>query len=306
MATAKKNGLGKGLDSLITNKVNTTKTTATTKPATKKDEKVVEGVLVNINKVEPNREQPRKNFDEDALLELAESIKQFGVLQPLLVQQKDDYYEIIAGERRWRAAKLANLKEVPVIIKKLTEQEVVEISLIENIQRKDLTPLEEAAAYQTLMETYGLTQQQVAEAVGRSRSAVANSIRLLSISENVQEMLRDKKLTEGHAKVLAGVADKDTQEKLATECIENGWTVRELEKAIAALETNKKAEKKIKRTITNPMYTEFEIRVNQATDKLRVSLSEDKKGGSKLDVKFSSDVDVDKILNALAELLMNC
>ena len=119
-------------------------------------------------------------------------------------------------------------------------------------------------------------------------------------------MLRDKKLTEGHAKVLAGVADKDTQEKLAAECIENGWTVRELEKAIAALETNKKAEKKIKRTITNPMYTEFEIRVNQATDKLRVSLSEDKKGGSKLDVKFSSDVDVDKILNALAELLMNC
>ena len=156
------------------------------------------------------------------------------------------------------------------------------------------------------METYGLTQQQVAEAVGRSRSAVANSIRLLSLSENVQEMLRDKKLTEGHAKVLAGVADKDTQEKLAAECIENGWTVRELEKAIAALETNKKAEKKIKRTITNPMYTEFEIRVNQATDKLRVSLSEDKKGGSKLDVKFSSDVDVDKILNALAELLMNC
>ena len=307
MATAKKNGLGKGLDSLITNKVNTAKTTtATTKPAVKKDEKVVEGILVNINKVEPNREQPRKNFDEDALLELAESIKQFGVLQPLLVQQKDDYYEIIAGERRWRAAKLANLKEVPVIIKKLTEQEVVEISLIENIQRKDLTPLEEAAAYQTLMETYGLTQQQVAEAVGRSRSAVANSIRLLSLSENVQEMLRDKKLTEGHAKVLAGVADKDTQEKLANECIEKGWTVRELEKAIAALETNKKAEKKIKRTITNPMYTEFEIRVNQATDKLRVSLSEDKKGGSKLDVKFSSDVDVDKILNALAELLMNC
>ena len=261
---------------------------------------------MKINEVEPNRDQPRKNFDEDALLELSDSIKQFGVLQPLLVRKRKDYYEIIAGERRWRAAKLANLKEVPVIIKKLTEQEVVEISLIENIQRKDLTPLEEAAAYQTLMETYGLTQQQVAEAVGRSRSAVANSIRLLSLSENVQEMLRDKKLTEGHAKVLAGVADKDTQEKLATECIEKGWTVRELEKAIAALETNKKAEKKIKRTITNPMYTEFEIRVNQATDKLRVSLSEDKKGGSKLDVKFSSDVDVDKILNALAELLMNC
>ena len=142
--------------------------------------------------------------------------------------------------------------------------------------------------------------------MGRSRSAVANSIRLLSLSENVQKMLGDKKITEGHAKVLAGVADKDVQDKLAAQCIEKGWTVRELEKAVTDLETKKKTEKKIKRTITNPMYTEFEIRVNQATDKLRVSLSEDKKGGSKLDVKFGSDVQVDKILNALAELLMNC
>ena len=158
------------------NKVNTAKTTtATTKPAVKKDEKVVEGILVNINKVEPNREQPRKNFDEDALLELAESIKQFGVLQPLLVQQKDDYYEIIAGERRWRAAKLANLKEVPVIIKKLTEQEVVEISLIENIQRENLNPIEEAIAYKRLLTEFNLKQDEVAERVSKSRTAVTNA-----------------------------------------------------------------------------------------------------------------------------------
>lgn len=262
---------------------------------------------MRISLIEPDKKQPRSEFDEDALNELAENIRQHGVLQPILVRPLDNGgYKIVAGERRWRAARLAGLEEIPVYIKELTDLEAAEISLIENIQRKDLTPLEEAAAYQTLMETYGLIQQQVAEAVGRSRSAVANSVRLLSLSENVQEMLRDKKLTEGHAKVLAGVADKDTQEKLAAECIEKSWTVRELEKAIAAFETKKKAEKKIKRTITNPMYTEFEIRVNQATDKLRVSLSEDKKGGSKLDVKFSSDVDVDKILNALAELLMNC
>ena len=149
-------------------------------------------------------------------------------MQPILVRPLDNGgYKIVAGERRWRAARLARrLDEIPVYIKELTDLEAAEISLIENIQRKDLTPLEEAAAYQTLMETYGLTQQQVAEAVGRSRSAVANSIRLLSLSENVQEMLRNKKLTEGHAKVLAGVADKDTQEKLATECIEKGWTVK--------------------------------------------------------------------------------
>lgn len=303
---AKKSKMDRGLDSLFFD--NSIDEIARSDSESEKNDDGENGIsTVRISLIEPDKNQPRSEFDEDALNELAENIRQHGVLQPILVRPLDNGgYNIVAGERRWRAARLAGLDEIPVYIKELTDLEAAEISLIENIQRKDLTPLEEAAAYQTLMETYGLTQQQVAEAVGRSRSAVANSIRLLSLSENVQEMLRDKKLTEGHAKVLAGVVDKDTQEKLATECIENGWTVRELEKAIAALETNKKAEKKIKRTITNPMYTEFEIRVNQATDKLRVSLSEDKKGGSKLDVKFSSDVDVDKILNALAELLMNC
>ena len=294
---AKKSKMDRGLDSLFFD--NSIDEIARSDSESEKNDDGENGIsTVRISLIEPDKNQPRSEFDEDALNELAENIRQHGVLQPILVRPLDNGgYKIVAGERRWRAARLAGLDEVPVYIKELTDLEAAEISLIENIQRKDLTPLEEAAAYQTLMETYGLTQQQVAEAVGRSRSAVANSIRLLSLSENVQEMLRDKKLTEGHAKVLAGVADKDTQ---------NGWTVRELEKAIAAFETNKKAEKKIKRTITNPMYTEFEIRVNQATDKLRVSLSEDKKGGSKLDVKFSSDVDVDKILNALAELLMNC
>ena len=163
---------------------------------------------VRISLIEPDKNQPRSEFDEDALNELAENIRQHGVLQPILVRPLDNGgYKIVAGERRWRAARLAGLDEIPVYIKELTDLEAAEISLIENIQRKDLTPLEEAAAYETLMETYGLTQQQVAEAVGRSRSAVANSVRLLSLSENVQEMLRDKKLTEGHAKVLAGVAD---------------------------------------------------------------------------------------------------
>ena len=295
---AKKSKMDRGLDSLFFD--NSIDEIARSDSESVKNDDGENGIsTVRISLIEPDKNQPRSEFDEDALNELAENIRQHGVLQPILVRPLDNGgYKIVAGERRWRAARLAGLDEIPVYIKELTD--------LENIQRKDLKALEEAAAYQTLMETYGLTQQQVAEAVGRSRSAVANSIRLLSLSENVQEMLRDKKLTEGHAKVLAGVADKDTQEKLATECIENGWTVRELEKAISTLETNKKAEKKIKRTITNPMYTEFEIRVNQATDKLRVSLSEDKKGGSKLDVKFSSDVDVDKILNALAELLMNC
>ena len=172
---AVKKGLGKGLDSLIVNKVE--------KPVEKKvDEKTANengAVLMNINKVEPNREQPRKKFDEDALLELSESIKQFGVLQPLLVTKKDDYYEIIAGERRWRAAKLAGVKEVPVIVGKYTEQEIMEISLIENIQREDLNPIEEAQAYKRLLTEFNLKQDEVAERVSKSRTAVTNAMRLL-------------------------------------------------------------------------------------------------------------------------------
>lgn len=241
---AKKSKMDRGLDSLFfDNSID--EVTRSDSESVKNDDGDNGIFTVRISLIEPDKNQPRSEFDEDALNELAENIRQHGVLQPILVRPLDNGgYKIVAGERRWRAARLAGLDEIPVYIKELTDLEAAEISLIENIQRKDLTPLEEAAAYQTLMETYGLTQQQVAEAVGRSRSAVANSIRLLSLSENVQKMLRDKKLTEGHAKVLAGVADKDTQEKLATECIEKGWTVRELEKAIAALETNKKLKRK--------------------------------------------------------------
>jgi ParB family transcriptional regulator, chromosome partitioning protein len=240
MATTKKNGLGKGLDSLITNKVNNAKTTtATTKPAVKKDEKVVEGILVNINKVEPNREQPRKNFDEDALLELAESIKQFGVLQPLLVQQKDDYYEIIAGERRWRAAKLANLKEVPVIIKKLTEQEVVEISLIENIQRENLNPIEEAIAYKRLLTEFNLKQDEVAERVSKSRTAVTNSMRLLKLNEKVQQMVIDDMISTGHARALLGLNDLEKQYTVAQQIFDEKLSVRETEKLVKKIQQEK-------------------------------------------------------------------
>ena len=227
----KKSKMDRGLDSLFfDNSID--EITRSDSESVKNDDGKNGISTVRISLIEPDKNQPRSEFDEDALNELAENIRQHGVLQPILVRPLDNGgYKIVAGERRWRAARLAGLDEIPVYIKELTDLEAAEISLIENIQRKDLTPLEEAAAYETLMETYGLTQQQVAEAVGRSRSAVANSVRLLSLSENVQEMLRDKKLTEGHAKVLAGVADKDTQEKLAAECIEKSWTVRELEKA---------------------------------------------------------------------------
>ena len=209
MAT-KRSGLGKGLDSLITNKVAPVELEV---PA--KDEKVIEGILVDINKVEPNREQPRKNFDEDTLLELSESIKQFGVLQPLLVQDKKGYYEIIAGERRWRAAKLAGLKEVPVIIKDLTDQEVVEIALIENIQRENLNPIEEAIAYKRLLTEFNLKQDEVAERVSKSRTAVTNSMRLLKLNEKVQQMVIDDMLSTGHARALLGIDDQEKQYQTA-------------------------------------------------------------------------------------------
>lgn len=199
--------MGQGIDSLIPNKVNVNKESETIKVHADSEKK--DGIFVNINKVEPNREQPRKNFDEDSLVDLSESIKQVGVLQPLLVLDKKDYYEIIAGERRWRAAKLAGLKEVPVRIMNLTDQEVVEISLVENIQRENLNPIEEAFAYKRLLTEFHLKQDEVAERVSKSRTAVTNSMRLLKLDERVQQMVIDDMITTGHARALLGIEDAE-------------------------------------------------------------------------------------------------
>ena len=200
---AKRNGLGKGLDSLIPDKKVKPAVSDKTEGKEKKEESGKSGeILVKINEVEPNREQPRKDFDEDSLMELADSIKQFGILQPLLVQKKKDYYEIIAGERRWRAAKIAGIKEVPIIVKNYTDQEIVEISLIENIQRENLNPIEEAMAYKRLLEEFNLKQDEVAERVSKSRTAVTNSMRLLKLSSRVQQMIVDDMISTGHARAL--------------------------------------------------------------------------------------------------------
>ena len=297
MATAKKNGLGKGLDSLITNKVNTAKTTtATTKPAVKKDEKVVEGILVNINKVEPNREQPRKNFDEDALLELAESIKQFGVLQPLLVQQKDDYYEIIAGERRWRAAKLANLKEVPVIIKKLTEQEVVEISLIENIQRENLNPIEEAIAYKRLLIEFNLKQDEVAERVSKSRTAVTNSMRLLKLNEKVQQMVIDDMISTGHARALLGLNDLEKQYTVAQQIFDEKLSVRETEKLVKKIQQEKNQKDTEKNKKIEAICHDLEEKMKGIFGtKVAINQKDNKKG--KIEIEYYSMDELDRIMD---------
>ena len=287
----KKNGLGKGLDSLIVNKQGTAK-----KADHKSDES---GVMVNINKVEPNREQPRKNFDEDALMELSDSIKQFGVLSPLLVQDKGTYYEIIAGERRWRAAKMAGLKEVPVIIRNLTDQEIVEISLIENIQREDLNPIEEALAYKRLLEEFHLKQDEVAERVSKSRTAVTNSMRLLKLDERVQQMIIDEMITTGHARAILSITDKDKQYEFAQRIFDDKLSVRDVEKEVKRMQKEKKADKN-KENDFDPklqaIYTDLEEQLKGIFGtKVSINAKDKKKG--KIEIEYYSQDELDRIIN---------
>lgn len=240
---AKKSGLGRGLDALFPEKTvsdkNKTVNIQNNIEKNKTEEKNLKGenkeMFVKISMVEPNLNQPRKQFNEDSLLELAESIKQFGILQPLLVSDKKDYYEIIAGERRWRAAKIAGLKEIPVLVKEFSKQQVVEISLIENIQREDLNPIEEAKAFKRLIEEFNLKQDEIAERVSKSRTAVTNSMRLLKLDERVQEMLIEEMISSGHARALLGINDGDTQHALAMKIFDEKLSVRETEKLVKNL-----------------------------------------------------------------------
>ncbi len=291
----KKSGLGKGLDSLITNKVS--------KPiiSTVVTDKINEAILVSIAKVEPNREQPRKKFDEDALLELAESIKQFGVLQPLLVQAKEDYYEIIAGERRWRAAKIAGLKEVPVIIKNLTEQEKMEISLIENIQRENLNPIEEAQAYKKLITEFQLKQDEVAERVSKSRTAVTNIMRLLKLNEKVQQMVIDEMLTTGHARALLSIEDEEQQYLIAMKIFDEKLSVRDTEKLVKSLQNENKGKeacvKKIDTTL-EAVYRDLEEQMKAILGtKVYIHAKDEKKG--KLEIEYYSQDELDRIIDLL-------
>ena len=233
----KRGGLGKGLDSLIPDKKVNKESTV----EKKKEETVKNGEqMIKVSMIEPNREQPRRMFEEDSLLELADSIKQFGVLQPILVQKKSDYYEIIAGERRWRAAKLAGIKEVPVIVREFTEQQAVEIALIENIQRENLNPIEEAMAFKRLLEEFSLKQDEVAERVSKSRTAVTNSMRLLKLDQRVQQMIIDDMISTGHARTLLAIEDGEQQYILANKIFDEKLSVRETEKLIKELKIQKK------------------------------------------------------------------
>lgn len=287
-------GLGKGLDSLIPNTVGEAKVK---KEAQNVAEPKAPETFVKITNVEPNREQPRKNFDEDALQELADSIKQFGLLQPIMVQDRKDHYEIIAGERRWRAAKLAGLKEVPVIIRNYTEREIVEISLIENIQREDLNPIEEAQAYKRLLTEFNLKQDEVAERVSKSRAAVTNSIRLLKLCDEVQKMVIDEMITTGHARALLAVENPEEQYTLAQKIFDEKLSVRDVEKLVKNLHKPVKP-KKVDDETMKIIYQDIAEKLKQRLG-TKVAVSPKGEGAGKIEIEFYNHDDLDRLLDMI-------
>lgn len=302
---AKKTGLGKGLDSLIPTHSSSPKTTVKEVKEEKQQIKTVvkqEEIKIKITEIEPNREQPRKKFDEDALLELAESIKQFGVIQPLIVQKRGDYYEIIAGERRWRAAKIAGLKEIPVIIKDYTSQERVEISLIENIQREDLNPIEEAHAYKRLLNEFSLKQDEVAERVSKSRTAVTNSMRLLKLDERVQQMVIDDMISTGHARALLSIEDKELQYTVANRIFDEKLSVRETEKLMKTIQLEKTDKvKEDKNTVNSLIYKDIEEKIKAILGtKVIVDHKANNKG--KIQIEYYSNEELERIVEMLESI----
>ena len=296
-AKSKKGGLGRGLDSLITAKVEEEAPAAV---ATGNENGG--GVLVDINKVEPNREQPRKFFDEDALIELSESIKEKGVLSPLLVVKKDDYYMIVAGERRWRASRMAGLKEVPVIIRDLSDREIAEISLIENLQREDLNKIEEALAYKRLIEEFGMKQDEVAERVSKGRPTIANALRLLKLDERVQKMIIDGMIKEGHARQLLSITDGDKQYEFAQRVFDEKMNVREVEKEIKRMNKEDDGSAESNKPEIDPkliaIYRDLEEKLKQNLGtKVSIHAKDNHKG--KLEIEYYSQDELDRLVDLL-------
>ena len=297
----KKKGLGKGLDSLIPDNKSMKSVTSEKTVESKEDAAAKSGVQVmKINEVEPNRDQPRKNFDEDALLELSDSIKQFGVLQPLLVRKRKDYYEIIAGERRWRAAKLAGVKEVPVIEKEYTDQEILEIGLIENIQRENLNPIEEAIAYKRLLEEFNLKQDEVAERVSKSRTAVTNSMRLLKLSDKVQQMIIDDMISTGHARALLAIDDPELQYTLTNKIFDEKLSVRETEKLVKEIKNPKKPKEK-KPVANSFIYQDLEEKMKSVFG-TKVSIASKGKGKGKIEIEYYSDDELEHLFDMMMSI----
>ena len=255
--------------------------------------------MVPVSLVEPNREQPRKNFDEDALQELAESIKQFGIIQPLIVQKREDYYEIIAGERRWRAARIASLKEVPVIIRDYTPKEIMEISLIENIQREDLNPIEEAAAYRRLIEEYQMKQDEVAVRVSKSRAVIANSIRLLNLDKRVQDMVISEMISAGHARALLAITDQDLQFQAAQKVFDEKLTVRDVEKMVRKM--NEAPHSQVRKQISDALQAVYDNLAEQMKTSLgtKVLIAPKNAQKGKIEIEYYSSDELDRLCTLL-------
>jgi ParB family transcriptional regulator, chromosome partitioning protein len=291
---ALKKGLGKGLDIMIPERIIENSPEAT--------ENVSRETLIRISDIEPNKSQPRKRFEEDALQELADSIKQYGVIQPLILQKKDNNYEIIAGERRWRAARIAGLKEVPAIIKDFSPQEAVEIALIENIQREDLNPIEEAQTYQRLIQEFLLKQDEVAERVSKSRAAVTNTMRLLKLDERVQQMLIDEMISSGHARALLAIDNKEVQYNLACKIFDEKLNVRETEKLV-----KKTTEEKPKKEIATAREEDFIYR--ELEDKLRniigtkVLIHKKKNNNGSIEIEYYSNDELERIIDLFKAIM---
>ena len=317
MATRKKGGLGKGIDALIAPSVKKEADKekivekvvekVVEKPVEKIIEKVVEkpvDVRMKIDEIEPNRMQPRKKFDEDALQELAESIKQYGLIQPIVVNKNNDYYEIVVGERRWRAARIAGLKEVPVIIKEYDNKESMEIAIVENLQREDLNPIEEAEAYRRLIDEFGLKQDEAAQKVSKSRTAVTNALRLLKLDERVQKMVIDDMISGGHARALLAIEDKEEQYGMAMTVFDNKMSVRETEKLVRGylkkLEEKDSDEKTKKKDFSQmeTIYGQLEERMKSIIGtKVAIRSRNYKKG--KIEIEYYSNDELERIIDLI-------
>lgn len=302
--TKSKGGLGRGISNLINvddenEKKEDNVVVKEVVNEVVKEVKVPSETKVKLSLIEPNKDQPRKAFDEDALIELSESIKQYGVLQPLLVQKKDNYYEIIAGERRWRAAKLAGVKEVPVVIKDYSSQEVMEIALIENIQREDLNPIEEAKAYQRLIKDYRLKQDEVAEKVSKSRAAITNSLRLLKLDERVQDMVMEGKISSGHARTIISIEDKDKQYMIAQKIFDEKLSVREVEKLMKTLDAPEKKEKKL--PANDFVYRDLEQKLKNIMG-TQVIIKNKSNNKGKIEIDYYSQAELERIYDLLKKI----
>ena len=287
--------LGKGLDLLISSEY----VQNTAEEGNDSESENESPVMIKMRLIESNNNQPRNNFNEDSLQELADSIKQYGILQPLILQKQEDHYLIIAGERRWRAAKLAGLKEVPAVIKEYSDQEIAEVSLIENLQREDLNPIEEALAYQVLIDKYGLKQEEISERVAKSRSVITNALRLLKLNDQIREMLIEGLISTGHAKALLGLPDPAMQQEVADKILDEQLSVRETEKLVKNL-TNKK-EKIPKKKIDLPdssLYTKIEEKMkNRIGTQVRIKRKDVNQG--KIEIDYYTNDDLEKIMALL-------